>query len=859
MPLTPGRHLGPYEIVAPLGAGGMGEVYRAQDSRLGRDVAIKVLPAAVSESPDALARFEREARAVALLSHPNILTLHDFGKSDGVSYAVLEFLDGETLRERLAAGPLSLRKAVEVGVQIARGLAAAHGKGIAHRDVKPENVFLTRDGQVKILDFGLARHAGDSTLDRPDSPTLPPATEPGVILGTVGYMSPEQVRGGVSDYRSDIFALGCVLYEMVTGRRAFQRETAAETMTAILKDDPVDGSAAAVAIPPSLERIVRRCLEKRPEERFQSTRDLIFALESAIDGSGSAAGAASGGWPAVRPRFASVILVLVGALAGGLAAWMATRSALPAAPAVQPAFRQLTFERGMVHDARFTPDGQSVIYGAAWDGQPLRVFMTRTDSTESVPLSVPDARLLSISRSGEMALSLSHRFEGWIGQGTLARSSVLGSAPRIVAEQVREAEWTPDGSDLAIVRRAGGLEQLEFPIGNVLYRTSGYISRIRFSPDGQRIAFADHPVFADNAGGVSIVDRSGHRTPLSAGYNEVTGVAWRPDAQEVWFSARRGGDDSSDGIYAATLSGSSRSVWATPSDMALFDIAADGRILLGQHTDDRRVEALFAGASAPVDVSIREDSSSEWIADDGSMITVADQRARGYAMYLVRAGVAPVLLGPGQAFAVSPDGRTAVGLSVDGLSVLLQPTGAGTSRTLPNPDRVVFDCVRWLPDGRRLVLFGQVQGQPARGYVQQIDGDRPQPFTREGAGSRRWWALPVSPDGTRVVGSDVNGVATVYRISDGSSEPMPAIAADEVPVQWSDDGRSLFIVRGGGAPTTVERLDLASGRRTPALEIRARDPAGLRLSVVAISPNGRHYVHAYSRSLTKVFVVKGLE
>jgi serine/threonine protein kinase len=233
MPLTPGRHLGPYEIVAPLGAGGMGEVYRAQDSRLGRDVAIKVLPAAVSESPDALARFEREARAVALLSHPNILTLHDFGKSDGVSYAVLEFLDGETLRERLAAGALSLRKAVEIGVQIARGLAAAHGKGITHRDLKPENVFLTRDGQVKILDFGLARHAEGSTLDRPDSLTLPPATEPGVILGTVGYMSPEQVRGGGSDYRSDIFALGCVLYEMVTGRRAFQRETAAETMTAI--------------------------------------------------------------------------------------------------------------------------------------------------------------------------------------------------------------------------------------------------------------------------------------------------------------------------------------------------------------------------------------------------------------------------------------------------------------------------------------------------------------------------------------------------------------------------------------------------------------------------------------------------
>jgi serine/threonine protein kinase len=290
--LVVGSRLGPYEILAKLGEGGMGEVYRGRDTRLGRDVAIKVVPPNVANSPDALARFEREARAVATLSHPNILTLHDVGRSGDVSYAVMELLEGETLRARLASGALPLRKSLEIAVQIARGLAAAHDRHIAHRDLKPENVFITSDGQVKILDFGLARHTDASAARAAqDSPTRPPATEPGVVLGTVGYMAPEQVRGGSSDHHADVFALGSVIFEMLTGRRAFQRDSGAETMTAILKEDPLDPSLFGVALPSSVVRIYRRCLEKRPEERFQSMRDLAFALESALDGSSASAAA----------------------------------------------------------------------------------------------------------------------------------------------------------------------------------------------------------------------------------------------------------------------------------------------------------------------------------------------------------------------------------------------------------------------------------------------------------------------------------------------------------------------------------------------------------------------------------------
>jgi Tol biopolymer transport system component len=857
MPLSAGTLLGPYEVLAPLGAGGMGEVYRGRDTRLGRDVAIKIVPPAVAGNADALARFEREARAVASLSHPNVLTLHDVGKSDEVSYAVMELLQGETLRTRLAPGALPLRKAVEIAIHVSHGLAAAHERHVAHRDLKPENVFLTSDGQVKILDFGLARQTDTgAATQQPDSPTMSPATEPGVVLGTVGYMAPEQVRGGSSDHRADVFALGCLVYEMVTGRRPFERDTAAETMTAILKDDVPEPSGSAVALPPSVWRIIRRCLEKKPEERFQSMRDLAFALESAVEGSSTTGMARPAGGTTTRRGPAGLGLLAAGLALGALAGALVVQRQPTAAAPQTPSFRRLTFERGTIRDARFTPDGQSVVYGAAWEGQPLRVFMTRTEAPESVRLSAPDARLLAISRGGDMAISLGHVYEGWMGFGTLARSSLLGSAPRALAEHVREADWAPDGSALAIVRRVDGLEQLEFPIGRALYRTSGFISSIRFSPDGQRIAFADHHAFGDDAGAVSVVDLAGQRTVLSDGYISVRGLAWSSDGREVWFAAR-GGAEVNDAIRAVSLSGQYRVVWTSPSNIKLFDLASDGRALLGHQTVDRRVEAQFAGTDAPVDVSLRADSTGEWISDDGTMVTVSDQSTSPYTAYLVKKEAAPVALGEGQSAGVSRDGRWALALPVTGSPLLLHPTGAGQSRALSNPLKLVIDAAAWLPDGRRVVLFGQPPGQPSRGYVQDVDG-APKPFTPEGARPIRWWSLPVSPDGSRVVAESPAGVPMIYHLAEGAADSVPGLTAADVPVQWQEDGRGLFVARGNGLPWVIDRLDLATGRRTHALDIRPREIAGMRLSIVAISPNGQHYVHNYSRLLTDLFVVTGL-
>jgi eukaryotic-like serine/threonine-protein kinase len=854
--LASGQRLGAYEIVAPLGAGGMGEVYRARDTRLNRPVAVKVVPASIAASPDALARFEREARAVAALSHPNILAIYDFGQTTEATYAVMELLEGETLRARLAAGALPARKAVDIGVQVARALAAAHDRHIVHRDLKPENIFLTTDGSVKVLDFGLARIIGTAT-GQTAVETLTVATEPGTVLGSVGYMAPEQVRGDDADHRADLFALGCVLFEMFTGRRAFSRETAAETMTAILREDPPDLASGAV-VSSGVARVVHHCLEKRPEERFQSARDLAFALETSLQTTSTAPGTVAAVTTPAFKRYSRWLMLAAGVVIGALSVWVAVGRHVTF-PAAAPTFRQLTFERGTVREARFGPDGRTIVYGAAWEGDPVRTFMTRTDSTETVRVNIPDAQVLSVSRTGEMAISLGHAFEGWMGTGTLARASMLGGAPRPLIEHVREAEWTPDGSDLAIVRRVAGFERLEFPIGRVLYQTSGYISNVRFSPTGDQIAFADHPIFADDSGGVSVVNRQGTRTVLATGFNSVRGVAWSPGGREVWYSAAAGATGASYVLLASSLVGRQRVVYAGPTQFSLFDIAPDGRVLLSNDANERRVEALLAGDTAVRDISLRTVSTAFWVAPDGTAVTLSDQAISGYDTYLLRVGAsAPVRLGHGQSYGMSSDGKWVAALPANEPRVLLHSPGTAGSRELPNPERIFVDAAAWLPDGSGLVLFGQPAGRLSRGYVLGLSGGPPRPFTPEGVGAIKWWTLAVSPDGSRVLGRDIAGRIARYAIGGGAPEPVTGLKPDDIPASWTSDGRGLLVAHGFGRPWIVERMDLGTGRRETVFEVRPREVAGLRISFLAVSPNGRYYVHSYSRLLSALYVVEGL-
>jgi eukaryotic-like serine/threonine-protein kinase len=590
MTLASGSRLGPYEILSPLGAGGMGEVYRAKDPRLGRDVAVKVLPTSFSNDPDRLRRFEQEARAAGLLNHPNITAVYDIGSHDGSPYVVTELLEGETLRSRLASGPLPVRKSLDYVIQIARGLAAAHEKGIVHRDLKPENLFVTDDGRVKILDFGLAKlkpelKSGEAT----EFPTATAGTEPGVVLGTMGYMSPEQVRGKPADQRSDIFAFGAILYEMLSGKRAFHAETAADTITAILTKEPPDLSQTSREIHPGLDRILRHCLEKNPQERFQSARDVAFDLEalSGVSGAGAVAAVAA---PAARKTRLLPILMPV-ALALSAVAGLFAGKKIWDRPL--PSFHQLTFRRGEIPSARFAPDGQTIFYTAAWEGMPMEIFTSRVETPESRPFGLVGADVLAVSRSGELAVSLGRRAaRAFIRTGMVARVSVAGgAAPRDVLDDVQWADWAPDGQSLAVVRDVGPMNRLEYPIGTVLYQTSGWISHPRVSPRGDRVAFLDHPVRGDDGGAVAVVDLKGKRKTLSRVFASLQGLAWSPGG-EVWFTgAIRANRD----LYSVTLSGRERARGRVAGNLTLHDISPDGRALVVRDTPRIGALGLFPG------------------------------------------------------------------------------------------------------------------------------------------------------------------------------------------------------------------------------------------------------------------------
>src|SRR5579863_329936 len=366
MPLNPGTKLGPYEVIGLLGSGGMGEVYRAKDTRLGREVAIKVLPDGFAKDTDRLRRFEQEARTIAALNHPNILGIHDIGTHEGRPYLVSELLVGETLREKVDQGPIAVKRAIEYAKGIALGLAAAHNKGIVHRDPKPENVFVTRDGHVKVLDFGLAKLIlPEESVENAQTMTSP-ATVPGMVMGTMGYMSPEQVKGETTDARSDIFSFGAVLYEMLIGQRAFKRGTGAETMTAILREEVPELAESGWQGPPALEKILNRCLEKSPERRFQSASDLGFAIESlsgTSTGSGSQVHRAMevkrNWWPWLAGAAALVIV--------GVGTWFAGKSTVTKE---ELSFKRLTYDKGYLSNARFAKDGETILYSARWNDDP---------------------------------------------------------------------------------------------------------------------------------------------------------------------------------------------------------------------------------------------------------------------------------------------------------------------------------------------------------------------------------------------------------------------------------------------------------------------------------------------------------
>ncbi len=859
MSLAAGIRLGPYEIVSPIGAGGMGEVYRARDHRLGRDVAVKVLPAHIATDLQARARFEREAKTLAALSHPHIVAIHDVGAEGETVFVVMELLAGETLGSRLRAGPMSWREAAKTGGAIAEGLAAAHAGGIVHRDLKPDNVFITKDGRIKILDFGLARSRAPVSEEAETASVISAKTDPGTVMGTVGYMAPEQVRGETVDHRADLFAFGAILYEMLAGARAFKRDSAVETLNAILKEEPENLLERKAGLPSAMERIVGRCLEKNPARRFQSAGDLGFALDamSGISGiSGASAAAARMSAPR-RPRWQWLVAaaILLAAFAGVFLLGLRRGDRPP------PSYQLLTFRRGMISNARFAPDGETVIYSATWEGNFPALFATQAGRPESRPLELPAGELLSISSSGELAIAL--RAHDSNLPGTLAQAPLTGGAPRELLENVSSADWSPDGKEMAIVRVRDGKSRLEYPIGHLLHESTGWISQPRVSRSGDRVAFIQHPSSGDDTGQLMRVDRQGKLTPMSGMADSMFGVAWSADDREIWYTAAAAGTSRS--LFAVNTPNQPRLIARVTGSLNLMDISRAGRVLLAHETLRLAINVLAPGETQEKDLSWFDLSYLQDLSGDGRTILFDESGeggGRGYSVYLRKTDRSPAIrIADGEAGALSPDGKWAVTKPHDALTrCMIVPTGPGERLTLKNPAGLEYHRAAWFPDNHRLVFSGNEPGHKLRLYVQDaFSGAPPVPMTPEGAvggGSRP----VVAPDGATVAAINTGGQPVFFPVAGGAPRTVNGVESQANLIRWSRDGRALFYYTTLNRSTArIYRYEMAAQKQTLWKEFTPADPAGLMAILrFSLADDEKSYAYSHLRQLSELYLADGL-
>jgi eukaryotic-like serine/threonine-protein kinase len=822
MNLTPGARLGPYEIISLLGAGGMGEVYRARDSRLKREVAVKVLPQAFSLDADRLRRFEQEALATAALNHPNILAVFDIGTHESSPYVVSELLEGETLRERLRGGSIAVRKTLDYALQIAHGLAAAHEKGIIHRDLKPENLFVTKDGRLKILDFGLAKLTQPEGGMHTSLPTMTHASEAGVVMGTAGYMSPEQVRGVAVDARSDIFSFGAILYEMLSGKRAFHGDTAAEA-------------------------------------RFHSASDIAFDLEHLSGVSGSSARVMP--IPAAQPRrrLLSVLAAGLGiaVIMLGLGWWLGRRSGV-GEPRAE--YQQITFRTGSIGNARFTPDG-SVVYRASWDGGDNQLYMSRMDDPGARELGLKDAELLAISKSGELAIRLnSVRYGGYARSGTLARVPLSGGTPREVLENVQDADWSANGESLSVVRYVpeNGHWRLEYPIGKVLFDSINWISDPKISPDGKWIAFSDHEnPGGDDEGSVAVMGADGieKEKKLSSGWESIQGILWSSKSDEIWFTASNSG--SALNPMAVSLSGKLRPITNVPGGVWLQDVR-NGAALVITHQQRIGIRGMAPAGKEEHELGWFGWSIVRDISRDGHKIIFEEEGNGGGPNYTVflrdTDGSPPARIGEGNAEAISPDNKWVITKPAKGGALNLVPTGAGETKPLTH-DAVSYGQVRFLPDGKRLLASGIEAGRGRRDYLIDISTGDSKPITPEGVAGVR-----LSPDGrsTTVLGPD--GKWGIWPLDGGGIRLIPGLESKYYVVGWSQDGGSVYVASTRSDKIArVYRVNTQTGKMDPWKTFGAEAGAGItETGAPGFSSDGTAYAYVYVRVLSEAYVVTGL-
>ena len=868
MTLAAGTKLGPYEILDQIGAGGMGEVYKAKDTRLARDVALKVLPRDFLEGEGMRERFGREAKLLAALNHPNIAAVFSFEEIPGSSgtsshpMLVMELLEGESLRDRLRAGAMAPKKAVELASQMAEGLAAAHVRGIVHRDVKPENIFLGRDGRVKLLDFGLAKQlpnwAGQSGLQT-SVPTEAAArlhTEAGVVMGTVGYMSPEQVRGEAADHRSDIFSFGVVLYEMLSGRKAFDGKSGVETLNAILHDDPAALVVTKGQMPPALERLVLHCLEKSPESRFQSMKDVAFDL-----GSLSTISAVSGGKVRTRRVGGRAVWAAAGlaaAVVAGLVAW--ATGAVHLGRHEQPVFHQVSFRQGRIAKARFAPNGQDVIYDASWQGEPWQLLSSPIADPKERALGQTDVQLLDASPGGELVLRLKSKVaDTWQFEGTLARSALGGDlAPKAILGGVLQAAWAPK-SEFAVVRATGGRSLLDYPPGKVRVESAGWIGDLRFSPDGKLLAYVDHPAAGDDAGRIAVLDvASGKTRIVSKDFGTLRGLAWR--GQEIWFTA--GTHILNRALYAVDLSGKERGVFTQAGGLQLHDVGPDGRVLMSREEMRGGLVAMGEGQQQPLDLSWRTWSYLLDTSTDGKTLLFEEEEGdpAGYDLFLrpTSGGHATPLGKSGGYGALSPDGTLAVAWLVKPAPRwVLYPTGTGSPRDIPAHGIRSIKSVTFSRDGKSLIFIGQEGDKEDRVWSQGLDGNAPKPLTLEGVTGLETWPL-LSPDGKTFLAREKGGWAIFdFAKPDAPTRRVAGLEEGEVLTQWRPDGRFL-VTRPGAFPVEVDTLDPTTGKRQRWKTVSPAGYVGTDCSTIRFSDDGKRMAARYILQRSTLYVVEGL-
>jgi hypothetical protein len=879
--LNPGTKLGSYEVVSPLGAGGMGEVYRARDTKLGRDVALKVLPQAFAQDPQRMTRFEREARALASLNHPNIAAIYGLEESGSTRALVMELVEGPTLAERLVApgfGPA--RADLKVGATTGDAAPGAalkpDEKNIIHRDLKPANIKVKPDGMVKVLDFGLAKalEPEDPAGDISNSPTLSvAATRAGMILGTAAYMSPEQAKGKPVDRRTDIWAFGCVLYEMLAGKRAFAGEDLTETIVAVLKEEP-DWSALPRDTPPRIQELVRRCLTKDLKHRLQAIGEARITIEETLSGSTGASPVETHGQDAHatpagahRPPLQSALrralpwaVAFVLAVLAAVGGWLLGRRASVSA---SPTFHQLTFDRGLIYAARFAPEGRSIYYSAGWNGQPVQLYVTQPSGPESRALDLMDSTLYAVS-SSELAVSrgCDDVFTGDC-EGTLAVMPLSGGAPREVARNVVSADWGADGRELAVIREVGGRFRVEFPLGKVIYESQTWLNFLRISPRGSRLAFVRYAGNAADAGQAVILSDDGNPIAQSKDFASVEGLAWSPSGKEVWFGASAG-IGWANGIHALSLAGKERLLLRLPGMLRLQDVSRDGRVLLSQEVWRSGMRFRNLNQAKERDLSWLDSAFVTDLSPHGRRLAFDEwgetTGASPIAYMQNTDGSAPVELGVGFDPVFPPEGRCVLVALLSPPRLVLMPTGAGVTRKLPSMGLKQFLSLGWMPGGKEVYFAGN-DGRGWRMYVQSIKGGAPRavtpPILPESAAYLE--SDLVSPDGKVVFARDLSGNGWLYPLAGGKPKAVPGLSPDDLWVDWAADGRSAYVYQNKKTYGQMFRVNMTTGSREPVATLTPDNPAGLTaIAPVRITPDGMYCAYSYDRDLSNLFLVEGV-